>query len=149
MGVNDNQSLYIDSDGIATTPSDMYYPAAALHGTRDIQFIPDGEYTRRKGDSLLKGTLRNPVANIQDGYILFDPLKSIYIQFTYLKLPPEPVYGYTQATGYAKYDEATSTQLLWDEPSQVEILYILASDLGIKIGKPEVVELAEKIKSEI
>jgi len=148
-GVNGLPALYIDRYGIADSPEDLFYPLSALYGAREVEFIPDGEYSRRKGDALLKGTLRNPVAVIQDGYIEFDPLKNMYIKFSYLKNPPLPVYGYTQTRGFIEYQAEESTELLWKESDQIEIIYTLISDLGIDIGKQAVIEMAEKVKSEL
>ena len=56
--------------------------------------------------------------------------------------------SYTQSSGYLQYDSSNSTELEWSEADQIDILYIVLFDIGITMGKPDILAVANKVKNE-
>ena len=156
MGRTGVMPLYVDTYGEAVTPSDMYYPSTMqynyiLNGVtkkRNIDIVSDLEWTERSSDALTQPTDRNPVANIQDSYIRFSPITDKFVEFVYLRYPIDPVYAYSQDKGYVEYNASSSTELEWDEVNQIDIISILLFDLGINMGKGDILSYADKVKKE-
>lgn len=155
MGKTGSVPMRVDSNGFADSPTNMYYPgtmqynsSAGIENIRRIDIVSDQEWVDRHEDALQVPTWRNPIANIQNGYIRFSPITDKFVEFVYLKYPADPVYAYTQNEGYVEYDSINSTELEWDEVNQIDIIYIILFDLGINIGKPEVMAIADKVKTE-
>ena len=69
------------------------------------------------------------------------------VDFTYIKFPTKPVFAYTITNGYVEYDSVNSVELEWDEVNQLDILYILLSDLGVVATKADVFQISEKVKT--
>jgi hypothetical protein len=56
------------------------------------------------------------------------------------------VYAYTIIDGFIEYNPTNSIELEWDELNQIDILYILLSDLGIVTAKADIFQISEKVK---
>lgn len=143
----DEPPLIVDSYGYATIPDDLYYPSVMEYKNRNIEIVSDELWNLRKSDALLKGTERNPIANFQNNFIRFNPLKNCFVDFIYLRNPIKPVFAYTLTKGYIEYDENNSIELEWNEINQIDIIAILLFDLGINIEKPEILQVAESVKT--
>lgn len=151
MGKPDELPLRVNDDGYAITPSNMYYPSSCFYtyngSQRPIKILSDNEWELRQGDALTKATDRNPIANIQNDIIRFSPIINKLVNFIYLKTLTKPVIAYNSSRGYLEYDSANSTELEWDESNQIDILYILLTDLGLAVNREDIIQVAEKIKT--
>ena len=151
MGKPGETPLKVNDDGYATTPSNMYYPSSMFYtyngDSRFIEIVSDYEWELRQADALTKATNRNPIANIQDNIIRFSPIVNKFVNFIYLKTLTKPVFAYTQTKGYLEYDSSGSVELEWNESNQIDILYILLTDLGLAVNREDIIQVAEKIKT--
>jgi hypothetical protein len=156
MGKSGTVPLYVDAYGYATTPSNLYYPStmtylkSEAHGLtyKPIDILDDQAWVDRVDDALTAPSVNRPVANFQVSYIRFSPIKNAWVEFIYLKYPDDPVFGYTQDRGFIEYDSANSTELEWDEANQVDIIAIMLSDLGVNMGRQDILQVAEKVKTQ-
>ena len=143
-------------DGMAEIPDDYYYHLSMQYRwikngvmvKRHIDEVDDLEWSNRQADPLTKGTKKHPICNYQSDHIRFQPSDIGFVDFTYLRLPVDPVYAVKWDNGYAEYDPANSTQLEWDEVNQLDILHKVIADMGFSIKKGEVIQYAEQRKAE-
>lgn len=156
MGRAGTPPLYVSSNGEATTPTDMYYPATMTYNLikpgggvepRMVDIVNDKEWQDLTTSYICNPTKRFPIANFKKDYIRFDPKNLQMVDFTYIKFPTKPVFAYTITNGYVEYDSVNSVELEWDEVNQLDILYILLSDLGVVATKADVFQISEKVKT--
>lgn len=148
MGKVGEVYMTVNNNGYGDVPSDMYYPSTAMYNGRRVDILSDDEWAYRYDDELTKGTERNPIANIQDTYVRFSPLKNTFVEFVYLRYPANVVFSFTQTEKFISYNESGSTELEWNEVNQIDIIYKVMFELGINIGKQEVLSVADKVKKE-
>lgn len=141
-------------DGYAPLPSGFYYPSTMRYRRvklgketwKEVDILSDKEFDHRVSSTLLRPSTRYPIANLQKNYFRVEPrgIRSVY--FVYLKLPTKPVFGITMVRGFSEYDPTTSTELEWNDVNIIDIIYIMLSDLGVKISSAELFQIAEKTK---
>jgi len=157
MGRTGELPFPISQQGESTLPPDFFFPTGMLYNMikpsgevapREVYLLTDEEWVEYVTSQIIEQTFDYPIANIKSGYIRFLPKNLGHIEFTYLRRPVKPVFGYTTADGYIAYNSATSTELEWDELNQVDILYILLSDMGIVIERGDIFQVSEKVKAQ-
>lgn len=100
-GISDTL-LIIDSYGRAVTPDNLYLitslgnriASGSTNKWNPIEVVTDAEWIGRISRHIMQPTQNNPIANIQNGFIRFEPLKSKGVYCSYLRLPTTPVYDY-------------------------------------------------------
>jgi len=100
--------LNINSDGVATLPGDYYYWGgcayiSTINGIpqyNSVARLTDEEYYDRLGSSIDGPTEDYPFCLIRNGHIYFEPLRSKYVKFNYLKYPTKPFIDYYQDENY-------------------------------------------------
>jgi len=156
MGENNTAPLMINANGIATIPTDLYYPSSLIfkyvHDTivknRFVDILTDKEYDRRISSAVEYPTKYFPVCNFQDGYIRFTPKDLQYANFTYLRYPVDPEYKVTVIDGQNVYDAVNSVQFEWNRVNIIDIIHLMLETIGVHIGKGIVYQYAEKLKKE-
>ncbi len=155
LGRAGTMAFTISSVGEATLPLDFFYPTGMIYhlvkpdGTireKQVEILNDKEWNDYVTSQVITQTKEFPIANMKSGYVRFLPKNLQRVDFTYLRKPVKPVYAVTNTQGYIAYDAANSVQLEWDEPNQLDILYILLSDIGIVTEKADIYQISEKIK---
>ena len=64
----------------------------------------------------------------------------------YYKKPKDPVFATTvNDDGELVYDATNSTELEWRDENKLDILYLIAQDMGVNIEKPDMEQLAQKL----
>lgn len=155
MGRSGQPKLQVAANGEAVIPADFFYPLSLLYavvdGTlkyKEVDILTDKEWTDYMSSSIITPSKKYPIANFQKNYIRFMPVNLQSVEFTYLKKPVDPVYAFTYANGFLEYDPINSVELEWDELNQIDILYMLLSDLGIIVTRGDIVQVAEKVKQQ-
>lgn len=141
-------------NGKAQLPTDYYYCSTIIYKLvrntnvkiRLVEVVNDLQWAERLSSSIVTPTLKYPIANFQSDYLRVSPAVIRYLDFIYLRFPKEPTLKFKTANGVLAYDE-TSTELEWDDINKIDILHILLGDMGIHLGKPEVVQYSELHKS--
>ena len=155
-GAGANATPLSVDDGYATIPDDYYYPLSMVYRwvkdgaivRRNIDIVDDLEWGNRISDPLTKGTKKNPICNYQATEIRFQPDSILFVDFTYLRMPNEPVFATKYDDGYVQYDAANSTELEWDDINQLDILYKTLTDLGFGLKRGDVIQYAEQHKQQ-
>lgn len=151
-GWKDEPALSVDSDGFILLPSDYFYYSSMIHTAngvrRHFEFMPDEEFEKRIGDPLIGPNERNPIANIQFGYIRIAPTTITEVSMTYIKRPDKPVYATKTVNGYREYDPVNSVELEWDDVNRLDIIYIMLYDLGINMQRGDLVNYAQKYQQQ-
>lgn len=141
--------------GYADIPFGFYYPGYMLYddyknGSSDLRrvdILSDLEWANRVGDPVEGPTFRNPIANFQKDFIRIWPASIKRCEFEYLRIPIAPVFGYSKRNGWVEYDEATSTELEWDDLNVLDIISLFLVEFGIAINAAEIANYAEMVKT--
>lgn len=133
MGSPDLMPLQIDSDGIATIPTDFYYPSSLSYKhaenvdcepvikKRVIEVLTDAQWDEILNHSIRPPSYKYPVCNFQNGFIRFAPTDLKFADFVYIRFPLIPVYDYYfDSNGAYVYlpQGSTHTLLAGEEGSQ-------------------------------
>jgi len=156
MGDSTNPPLIVNASGEANIPTNMYYPSSmsfkyiknAITRIRPVNIVTDSQWDELAGHSIKQPDKRNPIANFQANYIRFLPMDVQFIGFVYYRYPTDPHFAYTSTKGYVEYDATLSVQLEWDDINIVDIISIILFDLGISVGRGDIVQIADKFKKE-
>jgi hypothetical protein len=139
---NGTMPLVVSSAGLATIPSDfaahrdMTFIYAGVQ--RQVEVLKEKEFNDRKSSSIEIPNRSHPIACYYHSYIKFLPRNVQAVSYTYLSKPARIVYAVSMENGRLTYDPTTSTELAWDEQSQVEIVRILLQELGVIVTNEEV-----------
>lgn len=151
----DNAVMAIDDDGNASLPEDFYYPSTLTYKYikengdvlfKEVELLSDKEYNKRIASFVRRPSRKYPVANIYGSKIRFYPTTLKYVEFLYLMVPPEPVFGTTYTRGFLDYNPATSTELLWNDVNVIDIIGLVIKEFGINISNADLVQYSDKIK---
>lgn len=99
---SNKNTITIDYNGQYSLPANYFHCTGLgyienINGTnyyRKIKQITDGQYYSRMGSSLLEPTSKYPIAIFSNNKIQFEPLRSAYGLFSYLRNPTTPYYDY-------------------------------------------------------
>lgn len=143
-------------NGVSSYPPDYYYPLSVApiinHEVGSVvkraRVVTDGRWDEMHGNYVDIPNDEYPVVNFQANSIRISPSTIRIAKMTYLRLPKKPVYGVTTTDLVTTYNPTTSVQLEWDEPNQIDIMYILLSDLGVSVQRQDIFQIAEKHKAQ-
>lgn len=140
--------LTVDTDGFIELPDDYFYYSSMVHAVdmidKQLRLVPDEEFDKLVGDPLIAPNDRNPIANLQFGYIRVAPKTITEVAFTYLKRPTKPVYRTKTTNRYRQYDDVNSVEFEWDDINRFDILHLMLFDLGINLQRNDIVQYAQK-----
>lgn len=155
MGDMGNPYLAVSS-GVATVPSNMYYPIKLVHlhstntGLKEhkIKICTDSEYEDLIDNAIDYPTNEYPIANFQDSLIRIRPNTVRYCKFIYLKHPVKPSFEVVTIRGFIEYDSVNSIELEWHDAEKIDIIYIMLKMVGINIERGDIFQIAnEKLNS--
>jgi len=116
---------------------------------RGIELISDAELEDRLTNLLNKPIEYFPVAIDNGDKILIYPTDVTPVDFTYLRMPTQPIYAWTQdAYDRAIYSSAESTELEFAEIYHPQIVQELLSRIGVSLKAEQVQAYAERAKAE-
>jgi len=154
MGRYGTPKLQIDQNGEAVIPTGFFYPLSLLYPVveisltyNEVKVLTDSGWSDYMSSSIITPSKKYPICNFQKGYIRFSPKNMQSVEFTYLRRPVDPVYAYTSDSGFIQYDPVNSVELEWDEPNQIDILYMLLSDVGVVVTRGDIMQVAETVKT--
>lgn len=161
MGI-DTQAMIVDNQGQAPIPSNYVHFSSARYnmikdnvcGTvqmkpRTIEHLTDAQLGDRLGNSIKKPTFRDPVFATFSTYFQFYPKNLRQVEFTYLRMPATPVYGYIadNNTDTDVYNEATSTHFEYPEDCFNDIVRLCLSYIGMNLRANDIIQYAEMQKA--
>lgn len=116
--------------------------------TKVVEALSEAQYGDRAGNWTKKPTTKNPVYVVRNDGIYIYPASIAVVDFNYYKYPTEPVFAYTQETGYITYDSGSSTEFDWPERLHMDLIRIILGYVGINIREAQLSQYAEIKKKE-
>ncbi len=152
----DKSPLYIDSTGHAPIPDNYYYISTISYKSqklevidlREVDIVTDTQWNERMTSKIVFPTKKYPIANFQKDYIRFYPKNLNMVDMVYLRYPTNPIYMVVEDSEWNEYSSATSKQLEWSNDNIIDIISIMLGDIGINVGKPEVLQYSNQHKKE-
>lgn len=141
--------IILNSDGQITIPSDYYhlsqgsaikYTSQTTQKEVDIEVVSDSEYGLRNMSSAFRPNKEFPVSVIKNGYIQIYPKDlALSVTLNYLKLPEDPIWGYTVSNNEKVYDSSTSTDFLVPKQHEQDIVQLIVKSIGTEIRDPALI----------
>lgn len=140
--------LQIDPTGKANKPTDFVQTSSVRYwyGTKQISvdFANDGDLEEYVGTELLAPTKQFPVYAVYHDRLQFYPKDLGRVEFTYLRTPATPVWGYTTVNGRPVYDPTTSVDFEFPEENINEIVSRICKLWGINIREQQIQQFANQ-----
>lgn len=140
--------LQIDQTGKANKPTDFVQTSSVRYwyGTKqiEVQMINDGGISTYTGSELFTPTKYNPIYCVYDDRIQFYPKDLGRVEFTYLRKPATPIWGYTTVNGRPVYDATASVDFEYPEENVNEIAMRICSLWGISIRENQITQYTEQ-----
>ena len=149
------------SNGILTLPSDYVHKTALTYikvtnsscgedpivKRKGIQFLDDDKFDGRC-DAVIKAPTQDfPIANILKDSIRIEPKSIKSVEFSYLRTPNKPVWGYTNNNGIEQYNPSSSTDFEWNGILFTDISKIILSYLSINLRDNDLYAAIEQYKN--
>lgn len=141
-------------DGYATLPDDFRYPISAAYTNVasgnayvvPVEELASSEWVYRLSSELDKPNLEYPAYIMRGkGTMQIAPSTISFIELTYVVNPPNPVWNFTAVSGRRVFEETGSVDFLFKEEDISDLVYRIASMLGLEIRD---VEAYQATKSE-
>lgn len=146
----------VASTGKLTFPSDYLHLTSVRHyyvfgsGGKEVSVeeVENAEYGERTQSEVVPPTLRFPIFTEYDTFMQFEPKNIGLVTMDYLRVPANPVWGFTLVNSRPVYDANTSVD--WELPVQChnELIFMMASYLGINLRENELIQYAELQKQQ-
>lgn len=114
-----------------------------------IRLLNDDSVARILSSKIKAPTYKRPYYCMYAGYMQFWPIDMQQAFFTYLRLPNDVVYAWTEVDGREEYDDAGSTQLEWPEISHNKIMLRAMQVIGINISEPLLLNFANMMEASV
>lgn len=136
-------TIPIASNGNFTYPYG-YVWVDAIHKNNffPISRITSDQYPHIKHSTITPPTEDYPVAVFRNPYGFIDPYSINSFGMSYVKLPPEPVWGYTTISGEPVFNEGLSVDLLVPQICYLEIVMLILQHVGINLGADQISQYA-------
>lgn len=152
--LTDQISISLDADGSIILPDDYFFfdylnilDNSGNH-VSSVYFVTTKEWSQL-ATSAFPVTINEPVAMLQGTVIKILPSITGYsFDLGYIRMPIEPFYAVDSSLGYNKYNSGDSIDLEWDDINKLDILAILLSDIGVIVGRDDIVQVNEKVKAQ-
>lgn len=146
-GVPTNGRLAYPSDYLHVSSMRHYY--AFINGTGkevSVEEVTNAEYGERTQSEINVPTTRYPIYTDYATYMQFEPKNIGLITMDYFRQPTSPVWGFTLVSSRPVYDPTTSVD--WELPNEChnELIFSMASYLGINLRETELAQYAEMQK---
>lgn len=138
--------LQVNASGQGVRPTDFVQTSSIRYnyGTKqvEVKFVRDNNLDEYLNSDLLAPSKAYPIYAIYDNYLQFYPKDLVRVNFTYLRMPATPVWGYTVVNGRPVYDPATSTDIDFPEDNLNEVVSRIVALFGINLRENQVQQYA-------
>lgn len=131
------------------TNGDFEYPYGyiwpdAIHKNNfwPIDRLTADQYTFRKHSTITPPTADYPVCIMRNPYGFIDPYSIGSFGMSYVKMPPDPVWGYTTVNNAPVFNPATSVDLIVPPLCYLEIVMLILQHVGINLSALQITEYA-------
>ena len=144
-------TLHLNKYGQAFYLSDYVHPSSisytvtkkGKHQRVPVKVVSDDKLAYRLSSRLVAPSKEYPICALYAQYLQFYPENLVAPNFTYLRQPKVPQWGFTIVNGREVYDPANSVD--WEFPDEVhnEICIKVLSYIGIKLRESDLLQYAE------
>lgn len=110
LGGKNAPAMAVDINGWADIPSDYLHVSTIKYNGNIVEVLREDFLGDRLNNSIKYPSKTNPICVFQENYIEFYPKDLGFVEFSYLRLPQTPVWGYTIVNDQPVYNPATSVQ---------------------------------------
>jgi len=155
LKVSDNIS--VNSSGVMTKPSDYLFFDSAQYvvfytdskGIQKQTIVPIEPVTTNQEADRVSSELNPPnryfpICVLKDTTIQFHPQTLGNVKLNYLKLPPDPVWGYTTVSGQPVYNSGTSVNVVLPFQLIPNLIRRVCTQLGIQVRQADIVQIMEQ-----
>jgi hypothetical protein len=127
-------------------PTDLYRLGTVFYNNAtEIEEIAQNEYLYINASPLTKPTTARPVFIREGGYINVYPTAiTSLVKSSYIKIPAEVGWGYTDVDNVSLYDSSTTTDFELHESEETVLVYKILAYAGIVIRQPEISQIADQ-----
>lgn len=137
-----------NSSGFVTFPSDyvhLFFGVFSIYGSTicDCQFVDNEQVPYAIKNQLRPVSLSAPIAEVAPNGFQMYPMTTQIGFYSYLRLPSQVVYGYTQNGRVITYDANTSTQIEFTDAYVNNIISRGLKYFGINMGEQDIQQFAQ------
>jgi len=111
-----------------------------------VDIIDDDKWDERVDNSIKAPSLDFPIGNFLSNSIRLEPKNLKEVEFSYLRMPNKPIWGYTVQNGIETYDASLSTNFDWSGTLLTNIGRIILGYLSINLRDDELHSAIEEYK---
>lgn len=133
----------INNQGYFNYPYGYIWPDA-IHKNdfRQITRITSDQYPFIKHSQIKPPTPEYPVCILRNPYGFIDPYSIGSFQMSYLKMPPDPVWGYTVVNDKPVFDISSSVDFTINPLSYLELVMIILQNVGVNLSSDTISQYA-------
>jgi len=126
----------IESNGNFAYPYGFMWPDAwHKNDFTAIKQIETDEYPAIKHSTIHPPTSDYPVLIFRNPYGFIDPYSIGSFQMSYIKIPPDPVWGFDVVNDVEVYNESLSTDFVLRDISFMDISMLILEKIGVNLDK--------------
>jgi len=147
----------VNTSGVMTKPADYLFFDSAQYvvfytdskGIQKQTIVPIEPVTTNQEADRVSSELNPPnryfpICVLKDTTIQFHPQTLGNVKLNYLKLPPDPVWGYTTVSGQPVYNSGTSTNVVLPFQLIPNLIRRVCTQLGIQVRQADIVQIMEQ-----
>lgn len=136
-------TIPINSQGLFNYPYGYIWPDA-VHKTdyRPITRITADQYPYRKHSSIVPPTEKYPIMIMRGQYGFIDPYSIGSFMMSYLKLPADPIWAYTNVNDKPVFNPSASVDFETTHLSVNSLAMMILSHVGINLGADQIAQYA-------
>lgn len=113
---------------------------------KPVEVLTEDQYSDRAGNWTKKPTTKNPICVCRDDGIYIYPASIPQVDLAYVRYPEDPVFVYTQQTGYI--EAGASTEYEWPKHLHRDLTMMILGYMGINIREQQLQQYAEQHKAQ-
>jgi hypothetical protein len=140
--------------GLLPYPSDyahrdqmIYNLATIIDGVnttipKKVEVLRESQAVDRLGNYTKSPTTTHPIAVVRSEGIQIYPVTITSVDFSYYRWPIDPVFAYTQYTGYITYDAVNSTEFEYPQDCHLDLVRMMLEMVGVRLREGDIVQYA-------
>lgn len=151
----------VDSAGHMMLPDNYIHPTSITYikitnqccdnppkvSRREVEKIDDDKWSERVSNSIKTPSKDYPVCNFLKDRIRIEPRDLGKVEFSYLRVPPKPIWAYTVVGGVEKYDPTNSIDFDWGEILFTDVAKLVLGYLSINLRDGELAAAVDQYKT--
>ena len=145
---NINEKIAVfETTGIGTTlASDLYRLGTVIHNGREVEEVQPNELLYMNSSAILKPKNIRRVYVRKGNTIEITPASSS-VEYTYIKLPEKPAWGYVVVLGKAMYDSTYTVDFELHPAEETELVYKILKYAGLSMKRDDIAQGGQGLES--